>query len=335
MKKTSHDLNSVNSRLAITEEACRWAYRLFLGREAESEHVIRDKVDRLADLNALRQEFLLAPEFRQNNATVGLPVLSGSEPAMPIDDELSQADLDRLFEHVQNTWQYLGETEPYYSVLTADRFERSRIDASIGEFHESGRRNVEMFQATLTRNGVDLGGFRSCLEFGCGVGRVTRWLADHFERVLAYDISRAHLELAESYLAGEGLSHVDLRHVSRVDQLERLPPVDLIYSVIVLQHNPPPIIAVMIGAFVDALQPGGVAYFQVPTYRRGYGFSLRQYLRQRSGIPSMEMHVIPQHRVFEIIDEHGGRVLEVLEDNWTGARHIEVSNTFVVRKRSP
>lgn len=44
----------------------------------------------------------------------------------------------------------------------------------------------------------------------------------------------------------------------------------------------------------------------------------------------MEMHVLPQSSVFEIAD---GRVLEVIDDGWTGIRLIEVSNTFINQKK--
>jgi hypothetical protein len=46
----------------------------------------------------------------------------------------------------------------------------------------------------------------------------------------------------------------------------------------------------------------------------------------------MEMHVLPQSRIFEIAQRAGGRVLEVIDDGWTGIRFKEVSNTFVIQK---
>jgi hypothetical protein len=46
----------------------------------------------------------------------------------------------------------------------------------------------------------------------------------------------------------------------------------------------------------------------------------------------MEMHVLPQNRIFEIVRAGGGRVLEVIEDGWAGYRGGEVSNTFLVQK---
>jgi hypothetical protein len=46
----------------------------------------------------------------------------------------------------------------------------------------------------------------------------------------------------------------------------------------------------------------------------------------------MEMHVLPQGTIFDIVRKEGGNIVEVLEDNWTGLRHKERSNTFVIQK---
>jgi 2-polyprenyl-3-methyl-5-hydroxy-6-metoxy-1,4-benzoquinol methylase len=241
-------------------------------------------------------------------------------------------DLQRLFAHIQETWQHLGETEPHWSVLSTEQFSRTSIEQTKGTFYASGKSSAEALFATLKRNGLDPAAFRTCLEYGCGVGRVTRWLAARFDRVVAYDISQAHLESARAYLADHGVQNVQFHHVSQVEEMAQLPPVDVIYSVIVLQHNPPPIIRMIIGAFLRALNKGGVAYFQVPTYRTGYRFSLPEYLSQEGQRGHIEMHVLPQKHIFDLVAGEGARMVEILEDNWTGARGGEVSNTFLIQR---
>ena len=63
--------------------------------------------------------------------------------------------------------------------------------------------------AWLRRNGIaGFGPDRSCCEYGCGTGRVTAWLASSFSRVIACDISRSHLRLAESHLLNAGRRNV-------------------------------------------------------------------------------------------------------------------------------
>jgi SAM-dependent methyltransferase len=149
--------------------------------------------------------------------------------------------------------------------------------------------------------------------------------------VYGYDISSTHLKAADEYLKGIGVRNIELKHVSRVKDIEKLPKVDLVYSVIVLQHNPPPLISLMIREFIRALNPGGLAYFQLPTYRKGYSFSATDYLKGALS-QEIEMHVLPQKKVFEIVQQEKGRVVEVIEDSWTGGRYKELSNTFLIQK---
>ena len=55
--------------------------------------------------------------------------------------------------------------------------------------------------------------------------------------------------------------------------------VDLLYSVLVMQHNPPPVIAELLRAFLGRVNVGGFAFFQVPTYAENYEFTLDRYVR--------------------------------------------------------
>ena len=94
----------------------------------------------------------------------------------------------------------------------------------------------------------------------------------------------------------------------------------------------------MIAAILDRVfarpNNGGNAYFQVPTFRAGYSFSLDAYLRDDLGKGEMEMHVLPQRRILAMAAAHGLELLEVIEDPWTGMRPGEVSNTFLFEKRA-
>jgi 2-polyprenyl-3-methyl-5-hydroxy-6-metoxy-1,4-benzoquinol methylase len=319
----------------LSAEAVTWSYRLFLDREPESARVVREKQLSSSTTRELRAEFLASDEFRGRNGDAfgaRTPTLWGDEPAMTI-ERVSGAALDRLFAHIQTTWQQLGESEPFWSVWSDERFKQGKLEAqSKADFYQSGRIEVEVLLKTLARNGVEMAGLRSCLEYGCGLGRITPWLASHFEHVHGYDISRAHLNGADEYFRQQQISNVTLHHVRSIRDLEQLPKVDVIYSAIVLQHNPPPIIREIVTAFIRALNPGGVAFFQVPTYRSGYRFVLDEYLTTDGTRHEMEMHVLPQRDIFEIVRRDGGQLLEVLEDSRTGMRPKERSNTFVVQR---
>jgi SAM-dependent methyltransferase len=286
-------------------------------------------------VNRMFGQPVLCYEFgAPSEAGLRRPTLSGHEPPMAIEPVGDGPALQSLFEHIQSTWQHLGESDPFWSVVSGDRFRQNVLDdAARRDFYENGRDDVHRLFATLARAGVDPAPLRSCLEYGCGLGRVTRWLAPRFAGVHAYDISAAHLRGADEYLRAQGLDNVTLHQVHSVAQLDDLPRVDLVFSVIVLQHNPPPIIRAIVQKLLRALNPGGIAFFQVPTYREDYRFSLADYLGNEGTRKDMEMHVLPQREIFALARAEGAELLEVQEDGCTGMRPGEVSNTFLMRKR--
>ncbi|NWG73793.1 MAG: class I SAM-dependent methyltransferase [Rubrivivax sp.] len=103
--------------------------------------------------------------------------------------------------------------EPHWSVISAEQFKRDRLDAHCGEFRASGRGDVEVPLAFLARNGVDPARLHSVLEYGCGLGRVTRHLAERFARVVACDISPSHLQQTEAYRRNGGLHNVTCQRI--------------------------------------------------------------------------------------------------------------------------
>ena len=314
------------------EDAVTWAYRLLLDREPEEPRGVREKAEHFRDSRALRWELSRSEEFQRKNPGFHLPALSGREPAMAVDEVTDPAALERLLAHVQATWDELGRTEPHWSVLSEEDYRQANLGESQERFYQSGQDDVARLVATLERNGIQPDSVRSCLEYGCGIGRVTRWLAPRFDRLHAFDISPSHLAQAEAYLAGQEIAEVRFGRIAGIADLERLPAVDLIYCNIVLQHNPPPVIALILEAFLAALKPGGVAYFQVPTYHIAYRFDLEAYLADGARAREVEMHYLPQARIFEILRRGGGALLEVIEDPWIGLNQQAVSNTFLVRR---
>jgi SAM-dependent methyltransferase len=317
---------------AVSQDAVRWAYRLFLGREPESTHVVEGTINGCTDVAALRRAFIGSAEFAQHLPPRGTG-LGGMEPVRVVESSGPSELLAQLFEHVNRSWQFLGETDPYWSVLTSPEFRGTPSSSDIDRFFSSGKAAVEGLQKALDRCGLSLKGRRTCVEYGCGLGRITRSLAPHFERTVGVDISAAHLALARKLAEQAGIAGIEWLQLPTIDSLELLPEADLIYSVIVLQHNPPPVIERILTRFARILRPGGVAFFQVPTYRADYEFRLQDYMRDQVGRKEMEMHVYPQERIFNIFAEHGVHPVSVIEDGATGFRSGERSNTFIFEKR--
>jgi hypothetical protein len=149
--------------------------------------------------------------------------------------------------------------------------------------------------------------------------------------VHAYDISSNHIALAQRRASDLSVGNVRF-HLCSVDVgHQELEPCDFFYSCIVFQHNPPPIIRAMIASSLRSLRSGGMAIFQVPTFKSGYAFRLQDYLAKAPQF-DMEMHCIPQQAVFALIAAANCRVLEVREDDSIGNHGGWISNTFIVQR---
>ncbi len=318
----------------LSDDYSIWGYRLFLDREPESEQTIKNRTGVFKSSKLLRQHFLSSEEFIAKNPEWNLFFYLGLSPRMEVSTELDGKQQKEFIQHVQKTWEELGHSDPHWSVLSQDSYRSNKIEKSQSEFNKSAEIDMMILDLTLKRNVIDLKSFHSCREFGCGVGRVTRLLADRFNQVEGVDISRMHLEIAKKSIEEEGLTNVDFRHVNDPAVLADLPKTDFLFSVMVLQHNPPPIMALLLGNLLNSLNSNGVALIQIPTYKRTYSFDVDTYIDSPPfEEDELEMHYLPQSKVFEIIDEADCRPIEVIEDNYIGRRGNELSNTFLIRKK--
>jgi SAM-dependent methyltransferase len=157
-------------------------------------------------------------------------------------------------------WNRLGKRNPYGAILTGTAGDLPQW--TVEEFFETGRADVARFMADLASVAPAVRR-RRVLDFGCGVGRCTRALADHFQSVVGVDvaptmISRARL-LNESFRTCRFV--VTPRSHLRVFETGYF---DVIYSRLVLQHIPPVLVRRYIPELIRVLAPGGVLMFQMP-----------------------------------------------------------------------
>ena len=315
----------------VSREDVIGAYRYLLGREPENEQVIA-AYQRESSFASLREAFLRSEEFQARLArAAAAPIVVGrhefSAP-MHVELEISRDQLAAMLDRIAHSWQTLGETEPHWSVLAFERFRGT--NHSDEEFYLTGQNDLRLISAFFERAGSELAQVRSCLEFGCGVGRVTAALATAIPAVYGVDASSAHLELARERARAKDIANISFLPLESLDDLDGLPSTDFLFSFMVLQHNPPPLIDYMLDRLLARVRPGGFALFQLPTYRRGYRFVWREYLADEK--PLMEMHVLPQARVFATLKEHDFDILEVQEDPKVRDPDF-ISQTFFARKR--
>ena len=218
---------------------------------------------------------------------------------------------------VRRTFEEFGRDDPLYAVLSHKDRKHNQWDPA--EFFETGRKEIAGVLDYLRDLGLTVQRGRA-LDFGCGVGRLSQALAEHFERVTGVDIAESMVRLARGFNKhGNRVEYV----VNTIDRLTFLESasIDFVYSNITLQHIPPEPALNYIREFFRVLGPGGVAVFQVPdgkayepaSFGQGLYNLRRRHLKRLwktiRGKPPVEMHYIPFERVQAIIQESGGRLV--------------------------
>jgi SAM-dependent methyltransferase len=309
-------------------------YEAFLKRRPEDSALAhwREQLQNPGNLQSVIASFLHSQEFRARHPNFANPFEYDLSPEQDIEAEVDEALLGQIWTHIENTWSKLGSEDPYYSVITDPRYRRAEMsDAGVlYEFYNSGKGDVERLERWIERSALALKPDAVLAEYGCGVGRVTQWLARRFASVIAVDISQSHLDLAARQAREAKIDCVRFMKIGNRQDLELLRGVDIFYSVIVLQHNPPPVIHTILEAAFRGLNRGGVAFFQVPTYGpHGYHFKASEYI-QTFGTEEMEMHFLDQKTIFRLAHRHGMVPCEVSQDYCTGG--LGVSTTFLMQK---
>jgi len=325
----------------VTPEEVAMAYRLFLGREPENSDVVAIYCQNTQSLEKLSSIFMTSPEFIRRMSDAVDKIKGGGHhrhplhlPKIPVETDMNSEQLKQMFERIQKKWDYLASTEPYWGVITQHQNYMAEFSKHSEQFYMTGKNTCETFLSTMRRSGVNPKHLNVCLEIGCGVGRVTRHLADSFDKIIAVDISSKYIEIAKTYLDEKNLQNIEMKHLNNLHQLLELPQVDAIFSLMTLQHNPPPITSWMISTLLSLLRPNGVAYFQIPTYKSGYLFEVNRYLASESLSDVLEMHYFPQPELFRVISEAGCRCMEVREDGIFGDDDQVLSNTLLIQKKA-
>lgn len=158
-------------------------------------------------------------------------------------------------------WEQLAELDPMWAILSSPERRFGGWDEA--EFLATGEREVAGLLARIDELG-GLNGSAAALDFGCGVGRVSRAFASRFDHVVGVDIAETMLTRGREINAD--VANLELVHNAAPDLRvlgERR--FDLVYSSIVLQHQPSHAIARgYVDEMVRLLAPGGWLVFQIP-----------------------------------------------------------------------
>ncbi|HET8649121.1 MAG TPA: class I SAM-dependent methyltransferase [Gemmatimonadales bacterium] len=155
-------------------------------------------------------------------------------------------------------WQRLGQRNPYYGVVSDERNRADRLDAAAyARFFESGERHVAGTLDALQQHFGSVDRQSSCLDFGCGVGRLVLPLARRFRRVVGVDVSPGMLREAQRNCRAAG---IDNAHLIRTDEARGLAAerFGLVHSYIVFQHIPERRGRRIFSRLLALLRPGGL-----------------------------------------------------------------------------
>ena len=239
-------------------------------------------------------------------------------------------------------WNTLGRRDPFSAILLPGR----RTAAwDVDAFFATGRADALRFIADLTQIAPGAGRL-SALDFGCGVGRITRTLADHFESVDGVDVARSMIARARDLNRSHRRCHF---HLIRTADLGGFATAtfDVVYSRLVLQHLTPPVVSAYVREFLRVVKPGGVLMFQLPgvvaidpeqafcdapvtggAFKRHLpGAIIRLYRRFKyrvvlgHSLTRMEMFGMDRAEVESLIAAADGRLLDVRPDQSHGTEH--------------
>ena len=171
-------------------------------------------------------------------------------------------------------WEDLAQLDPLWAILSDNRKQFGRWNKE--EFFASGEREIASVMNLCEISGEHNG---KVLDFGCGVGRLSRALLQYFPEVYGVDVSTEMIRLAKEYTPSCEFI------LNRKDDLSLFQDdfFDFVYSNIVLQHQRTKDIArAYITEFLRVTKPGGKVVFQMP-----YTLRLRDALQPRRRIYSL------------------------------------------------
>jgi ubiquinone/menaquinone biosynthesis C-methylase UbiE len=242
-------------------------------------------------------------------------------------------------------WDELAKLDPLWVILHEPDKKHGRWGQD--EFFARGEAEVSSLLTRCHELGITPR-YGRALDFGCGVGRLTRALGSRFSECVGMDISSEMVSLARKF--NEEFSNCEFV----VSLSDKLPfpdeSFDFVSTFIVLQHiHTEREILNWIVEFVRVLRPGGTIVFQLPDKpslrRRIQGrqrlWSLLHFLgmSERSlyemlGLTSIKMNGVSPGRVREVLEDAGTQVVTIEEDSMAGPKFRSYSY-FAKKKESP
>jgi SAM-dependent methyltransferase len=245
--------------------------------------------------------------------------------------------------HEGERWEEIANQDPMWAILAYREGKYGRW--SEDDFFRHGAQRVDEFLARGSALNRPVG-HQTALDFGCGVGRLTRALAPRFDSVTGIDISATMIQRARDLNAG--IANVTFRCNSRPD-LTIFPDAsfDLLVCDIVLQHLPDRrAVHGYLAEFARVLKPDGLMVFQLPTSlplavrmqprRTAYRLMRRagvpaRTLYWRLGLHPNRMLAVPGPQVTAWLESSGATVLDIVATSSPAVAAVKENVYYVTR----
>ena len=165
---------------------------------------------------------------------------------------------DVLERHKQE-WEELASVDPLWAILTSAERRGGRWE--LAEFFDTGEAEISEVLKLADDLGEPVRRERA-LDFGCGVGRLSRPLGERFRECVGLDISEGMVKLARELNEDRPSCRFVVNDAPDLERFDSA-SFDFVYSSLVLQHMPSAeMVEAYVGEFLRVLRPGGLAVFQ-------------------------------------------------------------------------
>jgi SAM-dependent methyltransferase len=227
---------------------------------------------------------------------------------------------------IQENWEGFAQSDPLWAICTDLKRRHGRWTQE--EFFATGEREISKIMEYLRSLGLAPVKTDVALDFGCGVGRLTRALSQYFDQCQGVDISATMIRLAKEFHKNNSRCTFSL---NEADDLQQFPYgyFGFIYTSITLQHIPMRYVRKYLLEFIRVLKPGGMFVFQIADRDKrgillrveaflGVRRHLKRLLRGTSiGALNMEMNCFPEGKIRELFSRQDVRIVDVKFTNST------------------
>ncbi len=238
-------------------------------------------------------------------------------------------------------WNTLAELDPMWTILSDPRKKFCKWEPTA--FFRTGQRETERVLGMCNAHGIGVT-YGRMLDFGCGVGRMTRAFSTFFDSCVGIDVSQEMIALAKKFNSELQQCEFIASNAGSLPFTDK--SFDFVFTVLVLQHMATKrVIFRYIEEFLRVAKDGAVIIFQLPNevpLRRRLQLRRRLWrLFASVGVPRpwlfhlglvpIQINGISERKVKDFVRGHGGRVLAVERyDPNEGRFH---SNYYMVEKR--